>query len=232
MRVFSASQGKFIDTPDSPQQTGGQAFSGTQAQATAPVATGPIPGQDQMTSIGIPDSQLKNTFFQMGLANPKSISNLTSLYNFVKPTEQSATDKKAAATAQDKQKAIQKGNKSIDTIYNYWKKGVASSPINRLTATGVTLTGQTALNPSQARISAEFFANLEPELRKAAIGGRMTQQEITWLRQNLVPNATDSDESAKEKIQALKSAFGGYVAEPGQDSGSGGYKYNVVNVGQ
>ena len=60
------------------------------------------------------------------------------------------------------------------------------------------------LSPTRTGITTLFYSTLEPELRKAAVGGRITQQEVQWIRNAILPGPLDTAESAKEKLQAVR----------------------------
>jgi hypothetical protein len=60
------------------------------------------------------------------------------------------------------------------------------------------------LAPTRTGINTLFYSTLEPELRKAAVGGRITQQEINWIRNAILPGPLDSPESAQAKLTAVK----------------------------
>lgn len=59
-------------------------------------------------------------------------------------------------------------------------------------------------SPKRAEITSLFYTTLEPEIRKSAVGGRITQQEIGWIRGAIMPTPTDTLESARAKIEAIK----------------------------
>jgi len=242
MKYYDEAQGKVIDTAQQTAgnslQSGQQAFAGQQGQQQQQnVSGGPVGGgQDvnstpyggESTTLGVPESNLRNAFFKMGLANPKEAGNLNSLLSIVtEPAAQRAADLKANTAAQTSADSLKKGNAAIDTIYNTWKKGINSSTINRVKAMGASITGIGALSPEQVRMNATFYTSLEPELRKAVISGRITQQEINWLRTNLMPNAFDSEESAQQKVQSLKDAFSKTMQDPG--TGDQSQQVNPIN---
>lgn len=57
---------------------------------------------------------------------------------------------------------------------------------------------------TRAAINSLFYSSIEGELRKAAIGGRITQQEVNWIRNAVLPGPLDSYDSAKAKLDAVK----------------------------
>lgn len=59
------------------------------------------------------------------------------------------------------------------------------------------------LSPTRTGITSEFYTTLEPEIRKTAVGGRITQQEIGWIRNAVLPSSLDTPESAAAKVQGV-----------------------------
>lgn len=59
------------------------------------------------------------------------------------------------------------------------------------------------LSPTRSGITSEFYTTLEPEIRKSAVGGRITQQEIAWIRNAVLPSSLDTPESAAAKVQGV-----------------------------
>jgi hypothetical protein len=60
-----------------------------------------------------------------------------------------------------------------------------------------------ALSPTRAKIRSLFYTTLQPELRKAAIGGRITQPEIKWIRDAILPGPLDTEASARAKVEGV-----------------------------
>jgi hypothetical protein len=57
---------------------------------------------------------------------------------------------------------------------------------------------------TRTEINSLFFNALEPELRKASLGGRITQQEINWIKDSVLPGPMDTQESALNKLNGVK----------------------------
>lgn len=115
---------------------------------------------------------------------------------------------------QDKQEVegAKKVLDSTDKIFADWK---SMNPVERAMGALSQTSGISGLSPKQTAIDAEFFANLEEGIRKSVVGGRITQQEIQWIRQKLLPNPYDSDASAQAKINALQEGARRKLTEKG-----------------
>lgn len=60
------------------------------------------------------------------------------------------------------------------------------------------------LSPGLAEINAEFYSSIEPQLRSSIVGGRITQQEIQWLKNAYLPTQSDTTQTYSDRIQVLK----------------------------
>lgn len=98
------------------------------------------------------------------------------------------------------------------------------------------------LDPNYATAQSKLFQSLG-SLRRGAIGGRITQQEITWLTQKLFPAPQDSDATMQAKVNSLKDSISKFQSDPnahinpdgsvsggsGGSTGSGVNRQSVVN---
>lgn len=113
------------------------------------------------------------------------------------------------ATTRSTESALQ----NIDSMWNQWNK---LSPLEKhLPDELVTLAP--SLSPTRAALNTQFYTGLEGDLRKAIVGGRITQQEINWIKNAIIPTATDSDASAKAKVDAVENALKMKLQDPSID---------------
>jgi hypothetical protein len=112
--------------------------------------------------------------------------------------------------------AIKQSQDMLDNYLNKWKSmNVIEKDMPQSIASAVP-----GLFPDRAYLDTDFFTQIEPLLRKQVVGGRITQQELTWLK-NALPKFGDSDESATQKIDAIKQALsGGIGSASGGSNGS------------
>lgn len=115
------------------------------------------------------------------------------------------------------------GNQSIkqsqDMLDNYLNKWKSMDPLEKDMPQSIS-SAVPGLFPDRAYLDTDFFTQIEPLLRKQVVGGRITQQEMTWLR-NALPKFGDSDQSATQKIDAIKQALSGGIGNAaGGDNGS------------
>lgn len=122
------------------------------------------------------------------------------------------------------EKSIETTLSNIDSIWNTYEK---MSPFEQHLPDQI-VNAVPALAPNRSALNTQFYVGLEGDLRKAIVGGRITQQEISWLKNAIIPTATDSDESAKKKLDAVKKALQEKLSNPSMDltqtqlPGSGG----------
>lgn len=89
--------------------------------------------------------------------------------------------------------------------------------------------------PSRAKIKSTFLTSLEGELRKSTVGGRITQQEIQWIRDAVLGGPFDSSESVRAKMQGAMAQIDMKLNNPDYIIGSsdlGGSAMNSGNVTQ
>lgn len=119
----------------------------------------------------------------------------------------------------DKYRAIENTNQIIDQIEETYKKmGTAEKHIPDQLAQLAP-----GIAPNKAKILSLFYTNLEGELRKATVGGRITQQEVNWVRGAVLPGPLDTATSAKAKLDALRSGLQQKAFDPSYVLGSGQY---------
>lgn len=120
-----------------------------------------------------------------------------------------AGEEKTQKATADKQAAAEKLSGNADEIYKNWKnmglleKGIGTVP-------GMNKVG--LLAPNMVKNDSIFYNNIIDSLR-AKIGGRLTQQDIKWLHDQ-IPTQYDSDETATYKIQQLKGGLAAKTANP------------------
>lgn len=155
--------------------------------------------------------QTYNTYSSHGIAkeNPLDLQNKYG----ISLTE---GDKKRAVDLATSANAAKDALNSVDNIYNTWKNGVAPNILTRTLAKGSESTGISGLSSAQTKINSTFYDTMIKDI-KAAVGGRVTNQEIGWFKQYALPNATDTDASAKAKIEVLKGAITRKIANPNYD---------------
>ena len=235
MRVYSSSQGKFIDNgqPDvngataTPAQNGASAYAGTQDPT-------------QTTSLGVPDTDMRNLFFKMGVLNPKSVTTLKSLYDLIAPKPLTSAQQKqvAAKDALDKAKSL-----SQNAIGNILTQYSTLSGIEKQAGVGKLM----ALNPfSQAYTYNQQRKGLYASLKDIAGAGagsgvRINNYDIQ-LWANLLPEPGDTQDQVKRKIKSLNQQLTGkfgegldpeYLKQFGVDTGSSSTSnYKVLNVSQ
>ena len=88
----------------------------------------------------------------------------------------------------------------LSDIWDQYKK--LSEPEKRLPYSWAQTAG--FLAPGKAAILTSFYTGIEEALRKSVVGGRVTQQEISWMRDAILPQPGDNEASAKNKIEALR----------------------------
>jgi hypothetical protein len=197
MKVYSQSQGQFIDTPDagaSPAQTGNAAFANA-APNILPVDNA------NTTSLGVPDNTMRNLFFQLGISNPKSVNTLKDLYSFIAPQPPTAAETKKQNAQDSLDKAKQLTQNSIGNILTQYSQlsGIEKQPgIGKLMA----------LNPfSQAYTYNQQRKGLYAALKDVAGAGtgsgvRINNYDIQ-LWANLMPEPGDTQAQVKTKVQSL-----------------------------
>lgn len=194
--------------PVSPQQTGGQAYAGTQAPTPPRISSGPIPGQSSdMTALGIPDSDLRKVLFQMTLANPKAANTLKSAYDYIKPQAPSAAELKAQKAQEDVAKAKSLTDNTIGNLLTQYSN---LSDIEKQPVIGKLV----ALNPfSQAATYNQQRTGLYASLKEIAGAGagsgvRINNYDINlWAK--LLPEPGDTPSQIKTKIKSLDTQIKG-----------------------
>lgn len=97
-------------------------------------------------------------------------------------------------------KGIDDGIASADRILAKWNNLNEAQKL----LPGAVTSAIPQLSPDRAGINAIFFGQLEPALRKSIVSGRVTQQEINWIKSAFLPTALDSEASAKQKLEEFK----------------------------
>lgn len=94
------------------------------------------------------------------------------------------------------------------------------------------------ISPDYAAAQSQLYQSLG-DLRKGSIGGRITQQEITWLTQKLFPSPLDTQATMKAKVTQLDSKVQQLASDPnshvnpdGSISGGSGGGNKSMTVGQ
>jgi hypothetical protein len=234
-RVYSSSQGKFIDTPDAaatPSQNGASAYAGTQPDTQ--------PDSTTTTSLGLPDAAVRNLFFKMGMSNPKSVNTLKDLYGFIAPKPLTTAEQKQVAAKDSLDKAKSLSQNAIGNILTQYS---TLSPIEKQAGVGKLM----ALNPfSQAYTYNQQRKGLYASLKDVAGAGagsgvRINNYDIQ-LWANLLPEPGDTQEQVKRKITSLNTQLKGkfgegldpeYLQEFGVNTGdSSNSKFKVLNVSQ
>lgn len=113
--------------------------------------------------------------------------------------KQEETDAALAGTADTAGQMLTQWNNMPE-----WEKRIPQAIVNLIPA----------VSPTRAGINTTFYTSIEPDLRKAMIGGRITQQEVSWLRDALLPTPRDSYESASAKIKALTDNLNKKIKSP------------------
>lgn len=159
--------------------------------------------KNELSSLGI-DSKDFDTWGQ-GYRNPDQATLFPTDTYEVNPTSLTATEQKSIQKAKDAQDAVVKLNGFADQIFGNWQQmGPEEKAISVIP--GANKIG--LLAPNIVKNDAIFYDNLIDGLR-AKIGGRLTQQDIKWLH-NQLPNVGDSEDTARYKIEQMK---GGVVAK-------------------
>lgn len=220
MRVYSASQGKFIDTGGGSTALGGTTPTGPTGIPSLSPTSGSIPGGGQTspidnqtpdysntTSLGIPKSTLQNMFFSLGIQNPKEASNLNSLMGLVTPSASEVTQRtNAAQTAKETKQGL-------DAMNQVWKLYKQMDPIE-LNFIPYSIAGKfPRLAPNKAAINTLFYTQIEPALRKQVVAGRATQQEIQWFKDALFPTSTDTEKTYKQRWNYAVQRFGSITGD-------------------
>jgi hypothetical protein len=102
---------------------------------------------------------------------------------------------------------------NIDQIWSSW----STLPEWEKHIPDSLITAAPFLSPTRASLNTQFYYGLEGDLRKLVIGGRITQQEIQWIKNAIIPTYADSDVSAKAKVDAVKRAIANKLANPNID---------------
>lgn len=110
-------------------------------------------------------------------------------------------------------RSVESSLNNIDDIWNQWNK---LDEVQKHLPDSL-VTAMPALSPTRAALNTQFYTGLEGDLRKAIVGGRITQQEISWIKNAIIPTATDSDASAKAKLDAVTKALKSKLQDPNID---------------
>lgn len=100
----------------------------------------------------------------------------------------------------DGYQSLDNSSSIINDIFNKWS---SLSEMEKIIPSQL-LTIIPGLSATRSGMNTQFINSLEPELRKAVAGGRITQQEFQWIKNSIIPTATDTYESALAKINAVK----------------------------
>lgn len=180
MGLMPIINGQFVNK----SQIGGQ-------QPSAPTGQ----GNGQYVS-GIDNSKLQQLLglYAVSKGNPSEA------WNIFKPSDAAI---KRQETAQASQQSLEDTVNNVDDILQKWK----NMPELERRLPQRLVSAFPFLSPTRTGILSNFYTSVEPDLRKAAVGGRITQQEISWIRNALLPGPADSYESATAKIKGLRDSL-------------------------
>jgi hypothetical protein len=131
---------------------------------------------------------------------------------------------KSSGTTVQKQQDAHTGIKnSINILNGVLGSWTDLSPLERILPQSLIQTIP-ALSPTRAKITSLFYTTLEPELRKAAVGGRITQQEINWIRGAIIPGPLDTEASAQAKVSGVLAGLQMKLQNPDYALGGDGVK--------
>lgn len=115
----------------------------------------------------------------------------------------------------------------IDTLMDSWKKmSPTEKTLAKIPGLSANLPG---LTPNQTQMQAIFFNDIIGALRQSAIGGRLTQTEITWLN-NQLPGPGDSESTAQAKIDTMKRNIASKLQQPDYVIGQQGQSIDLGNT--
>ncbi len=207
-------------TPIQPTQ------SATQPTQTQPLTSMPsLPSTPPASPTDISDPKQKS--WQQAFENESDAKKKDSIANAWKtsrgyelygsPEETRASRAKEVATKKDQSTAAENSISIVNNIMDTWKQ----MPEFEKRLPGFLADTFGFLAPNRSAIRSSFFTNLEGELRKSAIGGRITQQEIQWIRSAILPNEFDSEESAQANVDAFKEGIQKKLKNPNYNMSQG-----------
>lgn len=177
-RVYSASQGKFIET--------------STAGSVQPVET-----NTSMTSLGVPDEKIRNAFFKIGVAKPDLASSLNTLYGLVKPEGETAEMK-------NRKQSLRPAESALSRIDDAWLSGLG--PQNKFAEVSLRNLGGLFVDKKLYDLDSKFQL-LKQNVVRALQGARMSDADIK-LAKSYVPSISDTPDYARIKIQNLKQFIG------------------------
>jgi len=158
----------------------------------------------------LPPFTIANTYQK---THPKEKVDIEAVNDWAtKPTAGTASKKEEAATA-----ATNIYNTSQDVL-DTWN---SMNQFEKRLPTGL-VKAIPALAPNRQKIETTFYTQLLGNLRKLAVGGRLTNQEMSWFHSSVIPGPGDSAASAQAKIDALQSEASKKVNDPNYQLGSDG----------
>ena len=115
----------------------------------------------------------------------------------------------------------QQADQTIQSLNDAYKLYASMNPLEQRVSPSFAAQ-YPALFPNMAKMNTKYFIGLEPQLRKIIVGGRITIQEITWIKNALLPTAFDTNQSYRDRVDEAISEIQAKSSNPGHMIGSGG----------
>lgn len=122
----------------------------------------------------------------------------------------SEADKARFVKRQDENTSIINGIDTINGMYDKWKNMSATEKY----APDWLIKEAPGIAPTRNALNTTFYDDLAGVLRKAVVGGRITQTEIGWIKAATMPTDRDTIQSAEAKRQAAVESLKAKIEDP------------------